>query len=99
MRLIAPLLFVAAIAAAPGPVTVTMKNMQFAPAKVSVSKGTTVIWKNGDVVAHTVTAVDGSWSSESIEPGKTYRHKFTKAGKYAIKCTPHPTMKNTVVVK
>jgi plastocyanin len=99
MRPVFALVLIAFTAAAPAPVTVTMKSMNFAPRKVSVSRGTTVVWRNDDQVAHTVTAADGSWTSPAIEPGKTYRKKFPTAGRFEIICSPHPTMKSTVVVK
>ena len=101
MRVISVLAFSALLAAAPAPapVTVTMKNMKFAPTRITVTRGATVVWKNNDQVPHTVTAADGSWGSPVIEPGGTFRKKFAAAGKFEILCTPHPTMKNTVVVK
>ncbi len=46
-----------------------------------------------------VTAVDRSFDSGLIQPGKTYRHTFTKAGTFNLFCTPHPFMKGTIVVK
>ena len=37
-------------------ITVTVKNMQFTPAAVTVHIGDTVTWINQDFVAHTTTA-------------------------------------------
>src|SRR6476620_723459 len=50
------------------PNTVSVKNMAFSPASLSVTPGTTVTWVNNDGVAHTVTADDGTFDSGSIAP-------------------------------
>lgn len=75
-----------------------MSALQFIPATVRVRVGQTVVWKNGDQVAHTVTAEDRSWTSPLIDPGKSYAHRFDAAGTYRIICTPHPFMKAVVEV-
>jgi plastocyanin len=77
---------------------VAMKNMQFTPRSISVPVGGTVVWKNDDQLAHTVTAADGSWTSPLLEPGGTYEHKFESAGRFEITCSPHPFMKSVVEV-
>lgn len=88
-------------AAAPAARTVrtTMKNITFLQPRLEITVGTTVEWRNSDPLAHTVTAVNKSFDSGLIQPGKTYRHTFTKAGTFNIFCVPHPFMKGVVVVK
>ena len=96
---------VAAIAAVPPVVaqgaakkTVTVHNFKFAPAKVTVKKGTTVTWKFvKDPAPHNVTG-KGFKSKSKISSG-SYSHKFAKAGTYKYICSIHPNMKGTVVVK
>jgi plastocyanin len=78
---------------------VSLKSMQFMPRDISVPVGTTVVWKNNDQLAHTVTAADGSWTSSLIEPGGTYERTFDVAGRFEITCSPHPFMKSVVEVK
>ena len=78
-------------------VKVSMRNMQFYPRTLKIKKGDVVEWKNDDVVPHTATSP--SFDSGSMNPGMTWRHKFTKAGQFAYVCTFHPTMTGVVVVK
>ena len=76
-----------------------MQGMSFRQARIEVPVGTTVEWKNDDPLAHTVTAVDGSFASPIIEPGQSWRRVFDKPGEYAYFCTPHPFMRGVVVVR
>ena len=86
--------------AAPAAATVrtAMKNINYLQPRLQITVGTTVEWKNNDPLPHTVTAVNKSFDSGLIQPGKTYRHTFTKAGTFSIFCIPHPFMKGVVVV-
>jgi plastocyanin len=88
--------------AAPRPTRVVkngMKNVSFLQSRMTITVGTTVEWTNHDPLQHTVTAVDRSFNSGLINPDKTYRHTFNKAGTYTYFCTPHPFMKGTIVVR
>jgi plastocyanin len=78
---------------------VSIADVKFSPASVTIKKGDTVIWINGDERDHTVTADDGSFNSGNLGNGKTYRRKFEKPGKYKYHCEYHPRMKATVVVE
>ncbi|MEX2556104.1 MAG: copper-containing nitrite reductase [Actinomycetota bacterium] len=87
------------------PVTITQgawdqANAEHAydPAVIRVKAGTTVTWTNGDEVAHTVTADDGSFDSGFLNAGQSWSHTFTEPGTYAYHCIPHPWMKGTVFV-
>jgi plastocyanin len=76
----------------------TIKNISYMQPKITVAVGTTVEWTNADPLPHSVTAVDKSFNSGLIQPGKTFRHTFTKAGTFNFYCMPHPFMKGVVVV-
>jgi plastocyanin len=76
-----------------------MKNINYLQGRLQITVGTTVEWTNTDPLAHSVTAVDKSFNSGLIQPGKKFRHTFTKAGTYNYFCMPHPFMKGVVVVK
>lgn len=76
-----------------------IRGFAFAPQQLDVAAGTTVIWKNEDQVAHTVTADDGSWESPLIPPGGTWARRFDSPGRVTFYCTPHPFMKGTVIVR
>ena len=81
-----------------GATRVVMKNIAFEPGHISIARGTTVAWRNEDQLAHTVTAVDHSWTSPLLPPGAVYTHSFDQPGRYEITCTPHPSMKLIVEV-
>jgi plastocyanin len=76
-----------------------MKNIHYLQPTMQIDVGTTVEWKNNDPLPHTVTAANKSFDSGLIQPGRTYRHTFTKAGTFNVYCIPHPFMKGTIVVK
>jgi len=76
-----------------------MHTMAFAPNRIEIAAGTTVVWTNNDPVVHTISADDKSWDSGAIEPGQTWSHTFTQPGEYAFHCTPHPFMKGVLVVR
>jgi plastocyanin len=83
--------------AAPKPRAVTIAGSAYHPAKITVVKGTKVVWTNKDSMPHTVTGT-GAFHSATIGPGKTYSFTFSKAGTFPYHCTIHPFMHGTVVV-
>lgn len=70
----------------------------YAPARIEITAGTTVEWRNDDQMAHTVTASDASFASPLLQPGDVWRHTFATPGSYDFYCSPHPFMKGVVVV-
>jgi len=66
--------------------------------------GDTVIWKNADTAAHTVTsgtASDGPddlFDSGLFPPGDSFSNKFTEIGHYPYYCLVHPWMDGTIIV-
>lgn len=76
-----------------------MKNINYLRSHFEVVVGTTVEWTNRDPLPHSVTAVDRSFNSGLIQPGKTYRHTFTRVGTFNFFCMPHPFMKGTIIVR
>jgi plastocyanin len=93
----------AAAAARPAPAARTIrtriKNVAYLQTRLEITAGTTVEWTNADPLAHSVTAVDRSFDSGLIQPGRSFRHTFTKPGSYAFFCMPHPFMQGVVVVR
>ena len=73
--------------------------MKFDPPTVEIAPGDSVIWTNKDDRDHTVSAADGSFKSESLQHGETFKHVFKKPGKFSYSCSLHPRMKGTVIVK
>lgn len=75
--------------AAPTGTKVTMGNLDYQPAQVSVKTGGSVIWENGSPVTHTVTFDDASMSAKSSgQMNKAAKHTvtFDTAGTYAYHC-------------
>jgi plastocyanin len=78
--------------------SVAIANFGFGPQAVVVKAGATVTWTQQDEDAHTVTADDGSFSSQPLDHGQIYSHTFTTPGTYSYHCSIHPFMHGTVVV-
>jgi plastocyanin len=64
-----------------------------------VKVGDTVEWKNADIVAHTVTAVNKSFDSGVIPSGGTWKLVAKKRGNFNYFCALHPNMKAKLVVE
>jgi plastocyanin len=77
---------------------VSIDNMAFVPATLTVRAGSTVTWTNHDEEPHTVAANDGSFHSPGMDSQGTYSHTFPTAGKFEYICSIHPFMHATVVV-
>jgi plastocyanin len=84
-------------------------DRSFSPNVINVKIGDTVTWTNYDVIPHTVTAGTGpsdpnkgkefdSGLSTPLMPGKTFSHRFTRAGEFPYFCQLHPAMAGTVTV-
>lgn len=87
---------------------VVVKDLRFTPNSLTVTKGTTVTWKNEDQTAHTITSDSNDttdapeaqkFTSEPLNPGDTYKHKFDTPGTYKYHCSIHPYLTGEVVVK
>ena len=76
----------------------TIKNISYLQPRITVTVGTTLEWTNNDPLPHTVTATDKTFNSGLIQPGRTFRHTFTKSGTFNYYCIPHPFMKGVIVV-
>ncbi len=77
---------------------VSIANFSFMPATITVAVGSTVTWTNNDSTAHTVTADDGSFKSDTLATGATFSQTFATAGTFAYHCSIHTSMKATVTV-
>ena len=81
-----------------------MKNIAFNPKTVTVSKGGTVVWTNDDSVNHDVTKSSGpgpnfASGTGNMSSGSTYKQTFNTPGTIQYRCTIHPGMTGTIVVK
>jgi plastocyanin len=65
---------------------------------VTVTAGTRVSFHNDDQTAHTATAINQSFDSGTIQPGKTATVTFDKPGTYAYHCLFHAFMTASITV-
>ena len=79
--------------------TVDIKSFEYKPVTVTVKKGGRVRWTNSDTAAHTATADDRSFDTQTIDRGKSRMVAMTSAGTFAYHCDFHPFMKGVIVVR
>lgn len=79
---------------------VTIENMAFTPADITIKKGTAVTWTNRDSVAHTVVETDGQDgpNSNDLSNGQSYTFTYNTVGTFKYHCSIHPMMTGTVTV-
>jgi plastocyanin len=101
LTLLAVLALGAPVAGASGGARVTIKNIDFHPATVSIHRGGTVTWTFADHnVAHNVTSRGKQRFRSSPTKGSgTYTVRFARPGTYAYVCTIHANMRGRVVVR
>ncbi|MBB4660902.1 copper-binding protein [Conexibacter arvalis] len=105
-----PLLALALVAAAggaatlPGGVaqaatrTVTLRDIAFHPARVTIARGDRVVWRWRDGgIRHNV--VSRSFRGTGARSSGSYGVTFRRAGTFRYRCTLHPGMDGTVVVR
>ncbi|MFQ5573614.1 MAG: plastocyanin/azurin family copper-binding protein, partial [Nitrosopumilaceae archaeon] len=77
----------------------------YIPLNLEVSKGTTVVWINDDVVGHTIQSQDGLgnviplFNSDVLQSGERFANKFEEEGVYHYFCTLHPWRVGLVTVR
>ena len=83
-------------------VEIDAKDNAFVPADVTVSRGTTVIWKNDDTTAHDIHPPPNEpkfgVGVGEFGPGAQHSFAFTKVGVYPYTCTVHTNMNGVVRV-
>jgi plastocyanin len=84
--------------AAAATVKVDIDNFAFAPAELTVTPGTTVVWTNHDDIPHTVTSSNGAFKSHALDTDDSFSFVFEKAGSYRYFCSLHPHMVGTIKV-
>ncbi|OWK73186.1 hypothetical protein CBW16_10550 [Flavobacteriaceae bacterium JJC] len=76
---------------------VTIENMKFNPATITVKKGDQVTFINKDIVAHNATEVHNAWASTLLQTGQSWSFIPEKTSEYY--CTVHQVMKGDIIVK
>lgn len=86
--------------AVPAPAAaVSIDNFTFKAAIVTVRRGTTVTWTNGDDIPHTVVSKTGVFKSKVLDSGDRFSFTFAKPGQFGYFCSLHPHMTGTIIVK
>ena len=80
---------------------VLIKNFRFSPAKITIKRGTRVVWINKDSAPHTATATNKprSFDSGRLGQGERFSHTFRRAGKKPYYCEIHPDMRGRIIVR
>ena len=104
MRIIAyivALTILAAGSAGAAEIQVTMKDMQYKPAKIAAKRGDVLVFTNDDSVDHAVFIPTNGFGANygRMKPGETRRVALMKHGHFVVECTFHDTMKIDVSVK
>jgi len=85
--------------ATPSTTEVTIEGFAFKPAAITIPVGSTIVWRNRDSIAHTVTAQDKVFDSGSLSSGNTFSYKFEQKGTFGYYCNTHSSMKGKVIVQ
>jgi plastocyanin len=72
-----------------GEVAVAIGDNTFTPKEIEVPLGTTIVWTNSGQRKHTATADDGSFNSDTLDSGGTFKQHFDTPGTYAYYCEFH----------
>jgi plastocyanin len=79
--------------------TVTIEEMQFKPAELTVKVGDSIVWVNKDMFPHTATSKAKAFDSQQIDPGQSWTYRAMKKGAGPYICALHPTMLGTLRIK
>jgi alcohol dehydrogenase (cytochrome c) len=71
---------------------------KFSPVRARVRVGTRVTWINNGRLVHTIKALDGSWSTASLNPAEAGYVTFNKPGAYTYICKDHPWVYAQLIV-
>ena len=86
--------------AAKGKVSIVESNEKYSysPANLTVEQGTTVTWTNNSDAAHTVTADDNSFASDTVGQDGKFEQTFNSVGTVAYHCEIHDYMHAKITV-
>lgn len=70
---------------------VNIEGMRYQPASLTVRPGDRIVWRNLDLVPHTVT--QAGFDSGRIDPGASWSLEVREPGRHSYRCTLHPGMR------
>lgn len=77
---------------------VSIVNMSFQPANLTIAAGDTVVFANQDNAPHTATDDAGAFDTGRLTNGQSAQLTFPAAGQFAYHCDIHRRMKATITV-
>jgi plastocyanin len=79
----------------------TPDEATYEPGVIDVQQGTTVVWRNTDASAHTVTSrfPSAAFDSGVMGPGEEFEFTFEDSRTFEYYCKIHPMMTGTAVVR
>jgi plastocyanin len=81
-----------------GNTDVNISGFSFGPGTMSVKKGQSIQWTNGDDSPHQVSVASKPLKTQVLLKGQTGKLKFEEAGTFDYACALHPGMKGKVEV-
>lgn len=79
-------------ASSPTEHVVEISGMRFEPESLVLRPGDVVTWINRDIVPHTATAVDGSWTTGTLLKNQSKKLTMDRDMIRAYGCAFHPNM-------
>src|SRR5512138_2610532 len=87
-------------AVARGPNEIGIDIFAFAPATLTVKRGTKIVWINDDDVPHLIVNVEGKFApSKVLDTNQRFSATLTAPGTYRYFCSLHPRMQGKIVVE
>ncbi len=81
-------------------------DSSYSPNPITIERGQTITWYNGDTISHTVTSgldndedAGQAFDSEAVIPNQYYSITFDDSGEYHYYCFYHPSMVGEVIVE
>jgi plastocyanin len=78
---------------------IRISQFEYAPRELVVAPGDTVVWRNGDLFRHTVTADSAKWASPELLTDSAFTLVASDTGQFAYHCSAHPSMKGILTVR
>lgn len=79
--------------------TVTIKNMSFSPANLTISAGDTVTWVNEDRARHSAWDDDSdAFDTGLLARGESASVTFSTPASFDYRCRPHRNMRGSIIV-
>lgn len=76
--------------------TVLIRGFAFNPSNLTVERGTTVIWLNGDYLTYKIKS--NGFESGNLNRGDTFSFTFNETGSYDYSEAANPDMKGRIAV-